>query len=52
MRAVVILREYEGMDYAQIAEIAGCSVGTVKSRLARAREELRKRLKPLVEEDQ
>ena len=50
MREVVILREYEGMNYAQIAEIANCSLGTVRSRLARAREELRKRLQPLLEE--
>lgn len=50
MREVVILREYEGMNYAQIAEIAGCPLGTVRSRLARAREELRKRLQPLLEE--
>ena len=50
MREVVILREYEGMNYAQIAEIAGCSLGTVRSRLARAREELGKRLRPLLEE--
>ena len=50
MREVVILREYEGMNYAQIAEIAGCPLGTVRSRLARARQELRKRLQPLLEE--
>lgn len=50
MREVVTLREYEDMNYAQIAEIVGCSLGTVKSRLARAREELRRRLQPLLEE--
>lgn len=50
MREVVVLREYEDMDYAQIAEIIGCSLGTVKSRLARAREKLRRRLQPLLEE--
>lgn len=44
MREVIILREYEEMDYAQIAEVIGCQIGTVKSRLARAREELRQRL--------
>ena len=50
MREVVVLREYEGMDYAQIADIVGCSLGTVKSRLARARGQLRVRLAPLLED--
>lgn len=49
MREVVVLREYEGMAYAEIAAVVGCSEGTVKSRLARAREVLRKRLSPLLE---
>jgi len=50
MREVVVLREYEGMDYAQIADIVGCSLGMVKSRLARAREQLRVLLEPLLED--
>ena len=50
MREVVVLREYEGMDYAQIADIVGCSLGTVKSRLARARGQLRVRLEPMLED--
>ena len=50
MREVVVLREYEGMDYAQIADIVGCSLGTVKSRLARARAQLRERLEPMLED--
>ena len=50
MREVIILREYENMDYAQIAEIVGCPVGTVRSRLARAREKLRQRLQRFVED--
>ncbi|MBN2312017.1 MAG: RNA polymerase sigma factor [Candidatus Hydrogenedentes bacterium] len=49
MREVVILREYEGLSYAEIAGVAGCSEGTVKSRLARAREALRERLAPFLE---
>lgn len=44
MREVVILREYERLSYIEIASITGCAVGTVKSRLARARETLRGRL--------
>jgi RNA polymerase sigma-70 factor (ECF subfamily) len=43
-REIIILRELEGMDYEAIAEVVGCRKGTVKSRLARAREQLRLRL--------
>lgn len=41
-KRVVILRDIEGMSYSQIAEIEGISEGTVKSRINRARGELRK----------
>jgi RNA polymerase sigma-70 factor, ECF subfamily len=47
-RAVVVLRDIEGFDYQQIAEILEVAVGTVKSRLHRARLELRQRLGPIV----
>jgi len=40
-----VLRDIEGFDYQQIAEILELPVGTVKSRLHRARMELRDRLK-------
>ncbi len=40
-RSVLILREFEDLDYEQIAQALGISVGTVKSRLSRAREKLR-----------
>jgi len=40
-RAVVILRDIEGMNYAQMAKILGLNLGTVKSRLSRARSHLR-----------
>jgi len=40
-RLVVILRDIEGLDYAEIARAAGCSLGTVKSRISRGRAALR-----------
>jgi len=40
-RAVLVLRDVQGLDYAQIAEVLGVKRGTVKSRLFRAREALR-----------
>lgn len=43
-REIVLLRELQGMDYDAIAAVVGCRNGTVKSRLARAREQLRLRL--------
>ena len=45
-RRVVILREIEGMSYKEIAEVTGCTEGTVMSRLFYGRERLRKKLKP------
>jgi RNA polymerase sigma-70 factor (ECF subfamily) len=49
LREVVLMREYESMSYAEIAVVAGCSAGTVKSRLARARERLRQTLRITLE---
>jgi RNA polymerase sigma-70 factor (ECF subfamily) len=46
-REVVILAEYEGLTLAEIADAVGADVGTVKSRLHRARENLRRALAPL-----
>lgn len=43
-RAVLVLRDVDGMDYQQIAEVVEIPVGTVKSRLFRARLSLRKQL--------
>ena len=43
-RSVAVLREIQGFSYAEIATILGISIGTVKSRLARARAELKKHL--------
>jgi RNA polymerase sigma-70 factor (ECF subfamily) len=40
-RIVLVLREIEGYSYEEIAKISGCSLGTVKSRMSRARQALR-----------
>lgn len=43
-KEVIVLRDYQGLSYEQIAEVLGCSVQAVKSRLFRARSVLRDRL--------
>lgn len=44
MRAAVVLRDVEGYAYEEIAEILNINVGTVKSRISRAREKLREKI--------
>jgi RNA polymerase sigma-70 factor (ECF subfamily) len=48
-RQVFVLRELEGKSYAEIAEITGCNLGTVKSRLNRARNSFAEMISPLLE---
>jgi len=43
-RSIIVLRDIEGFSYAEIADVLGISMGTVKSRLARARADLKKSL--------
>lgn len=47
-RAVVVLRDIEGMDYAQIADVLNIELGTVRSRLSRARSNLREILEAML----
>ncbi|HEX5058151.1 MAG TPA: sigma-70 family RNA polymerase sigma factor, partial [Kofleriaceae bacterium] len=49
-RAVLVLREYYDLDYAEIADVLELDVGTVKSRLSRARTALREHLMATVPE--
>jgi len=49
LRTAIVLREVEGMSYEEIAQAMDCPVGTVRSRIFRAREAVDKRLKPLLD---
>jgi RNA polymerase sigma-70 factor (ECF subfamily) len=48
-REVFVLRELEGKSYAEIADITGCNLGTVKSRLNRARNSFAQLIGPMLE---
>jgi RNA polymerase sigma-70 factor (ECF subfamily) len=48
-RTTLVLRDLEELSYEEIAEVTGATLGTVKSRLMRGREALRKRLAPFVQ---
>jgi len=49
LRQAVTLREVEGLSYEEIAEVMNCPIGTVRSRIFRAREAISARVKPLLE---
>lgn len=49
LRTAILLREIEGMSYEEIAQTMECPVGTVRSRIFRAREAIDKRIRPLIE---
>jgi RNA polymerase sigma-70 factor (ECF subfamily) len=50
-RVVVVMKEFDGLRYEEIAAMLGIPVGTVRSRLHRARRELRERLHAFVDDD-
>ena len=49
LRLAVTLREIDGLSYEDIAEAMGCPIGTVRSRIFRAREAIDKKIQPLLE---
>jgi len=49
LRDAITLREVEGLSYDEIAERMGCPIGTVRSRIFRAREAIDAQLKPLID---
>ena len=50
MRAVIVLKELEGLSYEEIADTLDISIGTVKSRISRARDDLKVSLKDFTEQ--
>jgi RNA polymerase sigma-70 factor (ECF subfamily) len=49
LRQAIVLREIEGLSYEEIAEAMNCPIGTVRSRIFRAREAIAARLRPLLD---
>jgi len=48
LRTALTLREIEGLSYEEIAEVMNCPIGTVRSRIFRAREVVATNLRPLL----
>jgi RNA polymerase sigma-70 factor, ECF subfamily len=49
LRTAIVLREIEGLSYDEIAAAMNCPIGTVRSRIFRAREAIAERLKPMLD---
>jgi RNA polymerase sigma-70 factor (ECF subfamily) len=49
LRQALVLREIEGLSYEEIAQAMNCPVGTVRSRIFRAREAIAQRLRPVLD---
>lgn len=52
LRTAIVLREIEGLSYDEIATMMDCPIGTVRSRIFRARESIAERLRPLLDTPQ
>lgn len=52
LRTAITLREVDGLSYEEIAEAMNCPIGTVRSRIFRAREAIDQKLRPLLSEDE
>ena len=50
LRTAIRLREFEGMSYEEIAQAMDCPIGTVRSRIFRAREAIDNNLEPLLDD--
>ena len=50
-RTVIVLRELQGLQYDEMATLLNCAIGTIKSRLSRAREKLQDIIKPQIAEE-
>jgi len=48
LRTAITLREVDGLSYEEIAEVMSCPIGTVRSRIFRAREAIDRRIRPLL----
>ena len=52
LRQAITLREVDGLSYEEIADVMSCPIGTVRSRIFRAREAIEKRIRPLIQENE
>jgi RNA polymerase sigma-70 factor, ECF subfamily len=49
LRTAIVLREIEGLSYEEIASVMDCPIGTVRSRIFRAREAISERIRPMLD---
>jgi RNA polymerase sigma-70 factor (ECF subfamily) len=50
LRTAIVLRELDGLSYEEIAGAMDCPIGTVRSRIFRARDAIERRIRPLLDE--